>query len=122
MIYIIKKKITPNVIGKLKMCRSSFSQGHLSRWFWGNHFNIKGQNSIIKSAENCYFINSTVFINGRNNTIIFEDNGVYKGLHILINGDNNFIRFGKGTIVNASKVQPTVINACYGTTINIGEG
>ena len=122
MIYIIKKKISSNVISKLKMCRSFFSKGHLSRWFWGNHFNINGPNSAIKSAKNCYFMNSTILINGRNNTVIFEENGVYKGLHIFISGDNNFVRFGKGTIVNASKVQPTVINACYGTEINIGEG
>ena len=43
-------------------------------------------------------------------------------LNILIEGDNNSIIFGKGVIVNASKVQPTVMNALGGCKIMIGDG
>ena len=45
-----------------------------------------------------------------------------RGLHILIEGDNNIIEFGDHVTVNASKIQPTVINAVGGTNIKIGIG
>lgn len=44
------------------------------------------------------------------------------GLNILIEGEHNVIEFGRGVTVNASKYQPTVINALGGCRIQIGAG
>ena len=40
---------------------------------------------------------------------------------MLLQGDNNEIILGRGVHINASPLQPTVINACNGTQIIIGE-
>ena len=45
-----------------------------------------------------------------------------RGLCILIEGDNNIIEFGDKVTINASSIQPTVINALGGTKIIVGEG
>lgn len=49
------------------------------------------------------------------------DESWLNAVHILINGDNNEVIFGERVTINASTMQPTIINACYGTKIKIGQ-
>lgn len=65
--------------------------------------------------------NCNIQIFGKNNRVSIAKGCSLVGVRMLLTGDNNEILFGKGVIVNASSVQPTVINACHGTKIHIGD-
>ena len=90
-------------------------------YFGGNKF-LKTSSSSIDYGENSRFRNCCITVHGKNNKVIFGNECNMCGLHILIEGDNNTIEFGDKVTVNASKIQPTVINAVGGTKISIGTG
>ena len=87
-----------------------------------NKIKIKGHKNYINKNDSSYIKNTHILIYGNNNNITFHDDCTVAGLRILIIGDNNLIEFGKGTRVNASTFQPTVMNALGGKSIIIGEG
>lgn len=58
---------------------------------------------------------------GNNNKLVISNECSLNGVQMLLQGDNNEIILGKGVHINASPLQPTVINACNGTKIIIGE-
>ena len=82
---------------------------------------IKGKGNHINFGEYCRLRNCNIVVHGKNNTVAFGKECILSGLSILIEGDNNSIVLGDRVVVNASKGQPTVINAFGGTEIKIGE-
>ena len=82
---------------------------------------IKGNNSKIIRGGQCVFRETVISIDGDNNVVKFGDRCNLSGLNIYIYGNNNSIIFGNDVIVNASRRQPTVMNALYGTSITIGD-
>lgn len=91
------------------------------RIFYNNNFHKKGKNNNIIFDVSSLFKCTKINITGNNNTIVFGKNCRISGLSILINGNNNKIILGDSVIINASKLQPTIINAINGTEIFIGE-
>ncbi len=90
--------------------------------FKGNKIVKTGNNNIIDINKKCIKIkNTNIKIQGSNNKIIFGENCNITGLHILIIGNNNRILIGNNVTINASKLQPTIINAIGGKTISIGD-
>lgn len=92
------------------------------KYFKHNKFRIDKKYNNILLGKNTHFKYCNVTVLGKNNNIIFGDNCNMCGLCILIEGENNTIKFGDSVIVNASHIQPTVINAIGGTNIIIGNG
>lgn len=80
----------------------------------------KTKSSAISIGKNSRFRYCTITVYGENNNIIFGNNCNMHGLNILIKGNNNTIEFCDNVTVNASRIQPTVINAIGGTNISIG--
>lgn len=76
----------------------------------------------VKIGRNCKLYNCRFSIKGNNNKLIIKDNCCLRGLRIMLEGNNNTVIIGSGTIVNASKIQPTIINAVEGFSIKIGNG
>lgn len=87
-----------------------------------NKRKIKGKNNKINRNSNSYIKNTNISIYGNNNVVNFGENCNICGLRILIIGNDNIIDFGKDVEVNASTIQPTVINASGGKSIKIGDG
>lgn len=58
---------------------------------------------------------------GNNNKIVISNECSLNGVQMLLQGDNNEIILGRGVHINVSPLKPTVINACNGTKIIIGE-
>ncbi|WP_242367899.1 hypothetical protein [Lactobacillus intestinalis] len=81
---------------------------------------IGGKNNLIKKDPELFIRNTKISIYGNNNKLIFKRNCDINGLRILILGDNNIIEFGENVVVNASNLQPTIINAVGGKKIKIG--
>ena len=85
------------------------------------------KNSIKAGDKNNVYIGKSklrqchIKIKGRNNTLTIGDKCSFTGMRILITGDNNTIEIKNRVIINASKIQPTVINATGSSTISIGE-
>ena len=79
-----------------------------------------GKNNCVKIGR-VFFKDTRIVIRGDNNKIIIKDNSVIKGLNILISGSNNKIEIGAGVNINSSKKKPTIINACEGSAIYIGD-
>lgn len=90
-------------------------------YFCQNKFH-KSTSSDISFGKGSRFRQCKVVIHGKNNKVIFGKNCNMCGMHILITGCNNTIQFGDNVTINASKFQPTVINAIGGTNITIGSG
>lgn len=82
---------------------------------------IKGRKNIIKTNNTCYIKNLEVSIYGNNNKIVFGNNCKITGVKITILGDNNVIQVGDNVIINASLVQPAILNAVGGKSILIGD-
>lgn len=85
----------------------------LRNWFLyycRNRIIVEKGNRIIKHPD-LLLKNSKIRIVGNNNTLLIGDNCKLSGLHILISGNDNYISIGNGMTINASKSQPTVINA-----------
>jgi acetyltransferase-like isoleucine patch superfamily enzyme len=72
---------------------------------------------IVKSILN----DCTIKIVGLNNELFIDEFCSLSGMSILINGNNNKVKIGKRVIINASKIQPTIICASGGKTILIGD-
>ena len=89
--------------------------------FGHNKFRVEKKYNSIILGKNTQFKYCDVIVRGKNNSVIFGDHCCMTGLHILIEGENNTIKFGNSVIVNASRIQPTVINAIGGTNIIIGK-
>lgn len=87
-----------------------------------NSINLGGGSNCIAKNATSYIKNTYIQIQGNNNLIFFDEDCNISGLRVLIIGNGNIIKFGKGVTVNASKIQPTVINAVGGKTIKIGDG
>lgn len=96
-------------------------RNRLEFYFGHNKFQIAKSNAITY-GKNSRFRYCKVIVHGNNNNVLFGRNCNFQGLHILIEGNNNTIEFGDCVTVNASKIQPTVINAIGGTNIKIGMG
>lgn len=88
-------------------------------FYFKNQFLIKDHFFLIKFDYSSRIRNCSFRIKGNNNQIVIGNNCNFSGLCILIEGNNCQISFGNNVIVNASKVQPTVINA-IGANITIG--
>lgn len=83
--------------------------------FGGGHSNIV-KHDFTSKIKKC-----SIKIDGKNNRVLISEGCSLVGVRMLLTGDNNEIIFGKDVVVNASFIQPTVINACYGTKIQIGD-
>ena len=90
--------------------------------FGDNRFIKSGTTNSIIFGENNRFKHCKVVDHGNNNKVVFGKLCNMSGLHILIEGENNLIEFGDRVKVNASSIQPTVINALGGMKIIIGKG
>ena len=82
----------------------------------------EGKNNKLIKNGTYKFKNTRIIVKGNNNKIIFGSNCNIKGLRILLIGNNNIIKIGNEVVINASKNQPTTINAARGTKIEIGDG
>ncbi len=92
-------------------------------YVWKNKRKIEGENNRIIRTDDSYIRNTHILMYGNNNTLILGENSNICGLRILIIGNRNIIEFGKNVIINASIIQPTVINAVgEGKSIKIGDG
>lgn len=91
-------------------------------YVWKNKRKIEGENNRIIKNNNSYIRNTHISIHGNNNTLIFGENSNICGLRVLITGNENIIEIGKNVVINASTIQPTVINAVGGKSIKIGDG
>lgn len=89
-------------------------------YFSRNKISIAKGNKIIKNPDLC-LKDSRIIIKGKGNTIIIGSNCNITGLRVLMYGNNNFLQIGNGMTINASKVQPTVINVIGGKSIFFGE-
>lgn len=93
----------------------------LSIYFCHNKIRCRGTNTIIY-GKNSKFKYCNIICQGEHNKIIFGDNCDICGLDMMLLEDGNVITIGESVIINASKYQPTVINAVGGKTITIGDG
>lgn len=82
----------------------------------------KGKSNIISIHKLSRLRNSRILVKGDNNKVIIEEGCAISGLRMYLEGDGNTIKIGRNTIINASKLQPTIINAAGGRKILIGEG
>ena len=87
-----------------------------------NKIDLQGVNNCINKNSTSCITNTHITMQGNNNTVIFGDDCNISGLRVLILGDGNIIEFGKRVTVNASAIQPTVINAVGKKNIKIGDG
>ncbi len=87
----------------------------------GCRFVSIGKNNKLIKKGTVLFRNTKIVVKGKNNKIIFGKNCNIKGLRVLILGDSNLIDIGNDVVINASKIQPTIINAVGGKTIKIGD-
>lgn len=86
-----------------------------------NHNKIsynKGNNLIINESVLKY---CNITITGKNNIVSIDKGCSLIGMRILLQGNNNVVSIGKSCKINASKTQPTVINASGGSKIIIGD-
>ena len=81
---------------------------------------IKGKNNVIHCNSDVWMKYCSFIINGDNNKVEIGKKCCFTGLRILIEGNGCSIIFGDNVIVNASKIQPTVINA-INDNITIGK-
>lgn len=85
-----------------------------------NKMIIRGDNIVERDfsskIQNCH-----IRIIGNNNKLVISNECSLNGVRMLLQGDNNEIILGRGVHINASPLQPTVINACNGTKVIIGE-
>lgn len=85
------------------------------------------KNSIKTGSKNKVCIGKSklrqchIKIKGENNTLTIGNKCSLRGMHILIIGDNNVIDIKNNVSINASNIQPTIINAAGGSKISIGE-
>ena len=89
-------------------------------YFGKNKIIIRGAN-IVERDFSSKIQNCRIRIIGNNNRLFISNECSLNGVHMLLQGDNNEIILGRGVHINASPLQPTVINACNGTKIIIGE-
>lgn len=89
-------------------------------YFGKNKITVRGGN-IVERDFSSKIQNCRIRIMGNNNKIIISNECSLNGVQMLLQGDNNEIILGRGVHINASPLQTTVINACNGTKIIIGE-
>ena len=89
-------------------------------WFGHNKF-ARGANNIIKYDYTSKICNCTIRIKGNNNRVVINKACSLNGVRMLLQGDNNEIILGNRVHINASRSQPTVINACNGTQVHVGD-
>lgn len=85
----------------------------------GNKISIEKGNKIIKDSS-LYLRDSRIIIKGKGNMIKIGSNCNIRGLRVLMYGNNNGLEIGNRIIINASKIQPTVINVIGGKKIIFG--
>lgn len=76
-------------------------------------------NSLKCNFCKIYIKDCSFIISGKNNIIEIEDGCCLCGVRFYMTGNNNYIKVGAGTKINASKKQPTFLNACNGNNIVI---
>lgn len=101
---------------KLKIIRNI-----LLLYFGKNKTIIRGGGNIVERDFSSKIQNCCIRITGNNNKLVISNGCSLNGVRMLLQGDNNEIVLEKGVHINASPLQPTVINACNGTKIIIGE-
>lgn len=87
-----------------------------------NRFKIKGKNNKFEKDLSSTIKYTQIIINGNNNRVIIGKECEISGLRILVKGDNNTIILGQRSVINASNIQPTIINAFGGKKITLGDG
>lgn len=90
-------------------------------YFGKNKITVRGGGNIVERDFSSKIQNCRIRIMGNNNKIIISNECSLNGVQMLLQGDNNEIILGRGVHINASPLQTTVINACNGTKIIIGE-
>ena len=86
-----------------------------------NKFKVKGTGNKITKDLSSNIRYTQIVIHGKNNQVLIGKNCKITGLRILIEGNNNTIMIGDRSVINASAIQPTIINAFGSKTISIGE-
>ncbi len=71
--------------------------------------------------NNSWMRNCAIIDQGKNNSIVIGQTCCLSGVRFFMEGDNNSIIIGNNVSVNASKQQPTCLNACEGTSIRIDD-
>lgn len=107
------RKLIKNIV---KQIRNKFDF-----YFGHNKFRISKDNDVV-FGKNARFRCCKMIVLGKGNKITFGNDCDMNGLCILVEGEKNTIEFGDNVSVNASSVQPTVINAIGGTNIAVGSG
>jgi acetyltransferase-like isoleucine patch superfamily enzyme len=98
----------------------------------GNKFNrlnaiVFNRNKIRYNKGNALLIGKSelkhcsILIIGKNNCVRIEDGCNLRGVRILVSGNGSKVTIGCNVIINASKYQPTIINAAGGTSVSIGD-
>ena len=96
--------------------------GNILLFYFGkNKIIIRGRGNVVERDFSSKIQNCRIRIIGNNNKLVISNGCSLNGVRMLLQGDNNEIILGRGVHINASPLQPTVINACNGTKIIIGE-
>lgn len=90
-------------------------------YFGKNKIIIRRGGNVVERDFSSKIQNCRIRIIGSNNKLVISNGCSLNGVRMLLQGNNNEIILGRGVHINASPLQPTVINACNGTKISIGE-
>lgn len=81
----------------------------------------KGHGNVIKVGEGSVLKRCCFIITGGGNKIVIGKNCNLQGVRFFMESDNNSIIINSNVVINASNAQPTLLNACDGRSIEIGE-
>ena len=87
-----------------------------------SQFDFQGDNNLVRIGADSKLQNCNLHFQGNRNVVSFGTDCDIRGMHMLILGDGNVIDIGNKVTINASPIQPTVINAVGSRRITIGEG
>ncbi len=76
---------------------------------------------LVRGGVKCSRFKNCQVIGKKCGKISIGKNCFLSGTRFYMTGKNNTIVLGDRVVINASKQQPTYINACEGTTITIGD-
>lgn len=88
------------------------------KWFGKSQI---GRGNVLILNDPCVLKDCEIKFIGANCTLIVEEHCELKGMKILIGGIGSKILIKRNTTINASLLQPTIINAMEGKCIEIGE-
>lgn len=91
-------------------------------YFFSNRLNVPMLRLLCAAYRTHSWLRRCSIVDaGKNNVITIGHNCRLSGLRFYMTGDNNAIRLGNNVCVNASKQQPTFLNACLSTSIRIDD-